>query len=84
MSRARPYTLGTALLVLLTSACGSEETPTDPPAPAQPDFSRLIPSCFIPHGSNPLIVSGDYTFGSKEFCISSSRDQFSRTQAPTN
>ena len=64
MSRTRAYALGTALLVLLTglltSACGSEETPTDPPAPAQPDFSKLIPSCFTPHGSNPLIVSGDY------------------------
>ena len=32
----------------------------DPPAPAPPDFSMLIPSCFTPHGSNPLIVSGDY------------------------
>ena len=25
-----------------------------------PDFSKLIPSCFTPHSSNPLIVSGDY------------------------
>ncbi len=60
MIRARTCTLGTAFLVLLTSACGSEETSMGPPAPAQPDFSKLIPSCFTPHGSNPLIVSGDY------------------------